>query len=325
MCCTLSLVILLYVAYYLYKHFFPSPDINPKDKYVLISGCDTGFGHALAIELDKQGFNVLAGVYVNDNIISLKNELSSNATVFRLDITKDEDINSVYALVEKKTNTLHALVNNAGIAISGYIDWNTSEFLRKTMDVNFFGHVAMTKKLLPLLISKRDSRVINICSVAGFLAPPCLSAYSASKYALESFSDCLRREMAPWGLRVSTIEPGFMRTPILESTSISFEDLWSSLSKDVQMRWGEDFVKEKLSKKATSLLIKYAENPMKVVRALQHAIINTKPSIRYRPGWQSSFIFSPVSMMPAWITDWILNKLDNLSVLPASVYKQLKD
>ncbi|CAF4787479.1 unnamed protein product [Rotaria socialis] len=131
--------------------------------------------------------------------------------------------------------------------------------------------------------------------------------------------------MAPWGLRVSTIEPGFMRTPILESTSISFEDLWSSLSKDVQMRWGEDFVKEKLSKKATSLLIKYAENPMKVVRALQHAIINTKPSIRYRPGWQSSFIFSPVSMMPAWITDWILNKLDNLSVLPASVYKQLKD
>ncbi|CAF4235489.1 unnamed protein product, partial [Rotaria magnacalcarata] len=115
------------------------------------------FGHALAIELDKQGFNVLAGVYVNDNIVTLKNKLSSNATVFRLDITKDEDINSVYALVEKKTTTLHALVNNAGIGISGYIDWNTSEFLRKTMDVNFFGHVAMTKKFLPLLISKRDS------------------------------------------------------------------------------------------------------------------------------------------------------------------------
>ncbi|CAM4842366.1 unnamed protein product, partial [Rotaria magnacalcarata] len=234
MCCTLTLAVLLYVAYYLYKHFFPPPDINPKDKYVLISGCDTGFGHALAIELDKQ--------------------------------------------VEKKTTTLHALVNNAGIAISGYIDWNTSEFLRKTMDVNFFGHVAMTKKFLPLLISKRDSRVINICSVAGFLAPSYLSAYSASKYALESFSDCLRREMAPWGLRVSAIEPGFMRTPIIESTSISFEDLWSSLPKDVQMRWGEDFVKENLSKRATSPLIKYAEDPMKVVRALQHAIINTKPN-----------------------------------------------
>ncbi|CAF1075200.1 unnamed protein product [Rotaria magnacalcarata] len=193
------------------------------------------------------------------------------------------------------------------------------------MDVNFFGHVAMTKKFLPLLISKRDSCVINICSVAGFLAPSYLSAYSASKYALESFSDCLRREMAPWGLRVSAIEPGFMRTPIIESTSISFEDLWSSLPKDVQMRWGEDFVKENLSKRATSPLIKYAEDPMKVVRALQHAIINTKPNIRYRPGWQSSFIFFPLSIMPAWIVDWVLNRLDNLSVLPASVYKQLKD
>ena len=88
--------------------------------------------------------------------------------------------------------------------------------MRKVMDVNFFGHVAMTKKFLPLLVAKRDSRVVNICSVAGYLTKPGMSSYSASKYALESFSDCLRREMAVWGLRVSIIEPGFMRTAIVE-------------------------------------------------------------------------------------------------------------
>ncbi|CAF4815893.1 unnamed protein product, partial [Rotaria magnacalcarata] len=74
----------------------------------------------------------------------------------------------------------------------------------------------MTKKFLPLLIAKRDSRVVNICSVAGYLSLSNMTAYCASKYALESFSDCLRREMVPWGLRVSIIEPGFMRTKIIQ-------------------------------------------------------------------------------------------------------------
>ncbi|CAF5176931.1 unnamed protein product, partial [Rotaria sp. Silwood1] len=101
----------------------------------------------------------------------------------------------------------------------------------------------MTKKFLPLLIAKRDSRVVNICSVAGYLSLPSGSAYCASKYAFESFSDCLRREMVPWGLHVSIIEPGYMRTSILESGVKSFEDSWNQLPNDVKERWGEDFIK----------------------------------------------------------------------------------
>ncbi|CAF5141022.1 unnamed protein product, partial [Rotaria sp. Silwood1] len=201
MCLIIGLIIIFYVTYRLYEHFFPAPDINSKGKYVLISGCDTGFGHGLALELDKQGFNVLAGVYLPENVDSLKTKLSSKATVFRLDITKQQDINDAFELVKEKTNVLHALVNNAGIGAGGFIDWITLESMHKIMNVNFFGHVAMTKKFLPLLIAKRDCRVINICSVMGFITPPCMSAYCASKYAFESFSDCLRREMTPWGLR----------------------------------------------------------------------------------------------------------------------------
>jgi NAD(P)-dependent dehydrogenase (short-subunit alcohol dehydrogenase family) len=316
-------LILVYVIYRLYEHFFPSPNINPTGKYVLISGSDTGFGHELAIQLDKQGFNVLAGVYLSDSIATLKNKLSSKATIFRLDITKQEDIDSAYQLIVKKTNTLHALVNNAGVGVSGYIDWITLESMRQTMEVNFFGHVAMTKKFLPLLIMKRDSRVINICSVAGFLAGSSMSAYSASKYALESFSDCLRREMVPWDLRVSIIEPGFMRTPIINGPRKSFNEFWSTLSKDAQTRWGEDFLKQQYDMRTTNPFIKYAEDPIKVVRVLEHAVMNTNPRIRYRPGWQSSFIFFPLSMLPAWIVDLLLMKINKLALLPASVYKQL--
>ncbi|CAF2831115.1 unnamed protein product [Rotaria sp. Silwood2] len=315
------LALILDLFYRIYRYIFPHPNIDPTGKYVLISGCDTGFGHELAIELDKQGFNVLAGVFVPDNVITLKDKLSSKATVFRLDITKQEDIDDVFKLVQGKTNTLHALVNNAGISTSGFIDWITIEYMRKIMDVNFFGHVAMTKKFLPLLIAKRNSRVINICSVAGIITIPTKSAYSASKYALESFSDCLRREMAPWGLCVSVIEPGPMRTPIIERHDQYMNKFWNELSTDVQQRWGEDFLKIQAKKLTANFLYRYAEDPSKVVQVLQHAVINSKPEIRYRPGWQSKYFFYPLSMMPARLADLILHRASYSGLLPAGARK----
>jgi len=325
-CVLIGLVLILYITYRLYQHLFPTPNIDPHDKYVLISGCDTGFGHALAIELDKQGFNVLAGVYNSDNQVSLTKELSSQATVFCLDITKQEHIDAAYDLIKAKTNTLHALVNNAGIGSGGLIDWITVEFMRKMMDVNFFGHVAMTKKFLPLLIAKQDSSVVNITSAAGYLAGPSMAAYSASKYALESFSDCLRREMVAWDLHVSIIEPGFMRTPIIEGIDRSVQILCSGLPTDVKQRWGEDFLNDYIEKAtAGNVFIKYAEDPMKVVRAFQHAVMNTAPHIRYRPGWQSSLFLFPLSVLPAWLVDKVLVGLKKgPTVLPAGVRKQIK-
>ncbi|CAF4036508.1 unnamed protein product, partial [Rotaria sordida] len=307
-------------------YIFPLPNIDPTGKYVLISGCDSGFGHGLAIELDKQGFNVLAGVFIPDNVISLKEKLSSRATVFRLDITKQEDIDVAFELVNEKTKVLHALVNNAGIGIGGYIDWTKLEFMHKIMNVNFFGHVAMTKKFLPLLIVKRDSRIVNISSVMGLISPPGMSAYCASKYAMESFSDCLRREMSPWSLRVSIIEPGWLRTPIIEGQERAVRDLWNGLSANVRNRWGDDFFNDLVEKSIIkSPFINNAENPIKVVRALRHAVMNTKPHIRYHPDWQAKLFFYPISMLPAWLVDFLMLKLVSTSILPAGVNKQNQD
>ena len=316
---------ILYVTYLLYQHFYPPPDVDTNGKYVLISGCDTGFGHLLAIELDKQGFNVLAGVYSTDNATSLEDKLSPRATVFRLDITKQEDIDAALELVQSKTKVLHALVNNAGIGSGGYVDWISMETMRLIMDVNHFGHVTMTKTFLPLLIAKRDSRVVNICSVAGYLAAPGMVSYCASKYALEAFSDCLRREMIPWNLRVSIIEPGFMRTPIIENLVKPFPEFFGALSNDAQQRWGEPYIKAYHTKIDSKELTKKAEDPMKVVRALQHAVMNTAPEIRYRPGIQSSLIFFPLSMLPAAFVDYILVKMRSGDVIPSSVQSQLQD
>jgi NAD(P)-dependent dehydrogenase (short-subunit alcohol dehydrogenase family) len=309
----------------MYQHFFPTPNINPDGKYVLISGCDTGFGNGLAIELDKQGFNVLAGVYNLDNKDSLTKILSSRATVFQLDVTRQEDIDVAYEMIRTKTQVLHALVNNAGIGSGGLIDWISLELMRKVMDVNFFGHVAMTKKFLPLLIAKRDSRVVNVCSVAGYLTKPGMSAYSASKYALESFSDCLRREMAVWNLRVSIIEPGYMRTGIIEGHDKSLRNLWNGLADEVKERWGEELLNSRIQDIRNDPFMKRAEDPVKVVQAVKHAVMNTVPRIRYRPGWQSSYIMFPMSRGPAWLADLFMMRPSLRGVPPAGVSKQLNE
>jgi NAD(P)-dependent dehydrogenase (short-subunit alcohol dehydrogenase family) len=317
-------ILILYITYRVYQQFFPAPNIDAHGKYILISGCDTGFGHRLAIELDKQGFHVFAGVYNADSKGSLTEQLSLRATVFPLDITRQQDIEAAYHLVKEKTNTLHALVNNAGIIISGYIDWVSVESMRNLMDVNFFGHVAMTKTFLPLLLAKRDSRVVNVCSIAGFTSTPANSAYSTSKHALESFSDCLRREMAAWGLRVSIIEPGIMRTPIIGKHDQSLHESRKQLPADILDRWGNEYLKKQLEKTKSNILLKYAEDPIKVVRALQHAVTSTAPRIRYRPGWQSSLIFFPLSMIPTWLADLFFAKTRGLDVPPLGIEKQLK-
>ncbi|CAF2028411.1 unnamed protein product [Rotaria magnacalcarata] len=323
MCVVIWLALILYLAYRLYQHLCPSPNINPHGKYVLISGCDTGFGHALAIELDKQGFNVFAAVYNPNNKLSVTSELSARATVFDPDITLENDIDAAYDIVKDKTDTLHALVNNAGIGQGGLIDWGSLESIRNIMNVNFFGHVAMAKKFLPLLLVRRDSRVITICSASGYLAKPSMPAYCSSKFAFESFSDCLRREMFAWGLHVCIIEPSFMRTPIIDGHERSLSNLWSKLPSDVKDRWGEDFFDSYVQKVATNPFIQYAENPNKVVRALKHAVTNTVPKIRYRPGWQNLIFFS-LSMIPTWLADVIIVTVTNPAVLPAGVKTQIK-
>ena len=311
-----------YLIYRLMNFLVIRPrSIDPSGRYVLISGCDTGFGHALAIKLDRQGYHVLAGVYHVDRIQLLTSQLSSRASVFRLDITNREDVDAALAFTRAKTTTLHALVNNAGVALGGFIDWTSMEQMRAVMEVNFFGQVAMTKAFLPLLIARRDSRVVNVSSMCGYISLPGSGAYCASKYALESFSDCLRREMSPWGLRVSLIEPGTMQTSMTEGVKHALWDSWFRLPIDVQQRWGEEFFRSLYQLVMSSPFMRYAESPERVIRVMEHAISSTAPRIRYRPGWQSRCFFFPLSLLPVRWVDAIFAL--GFNVRPAGTEHQL--
>lgn len=172
-------------------------------RLALVTGASTGIGRACALHLAGLGFHVLAGVRdpadAPDGLEPLK-----------LDVTSEAD---VAAAAERVGAELHALVNNAGIALSGPVEVVPIDEWRRIVEINLLGPVAVTRALLPAILRARG-RVVNMSSIGGRVANPLFGPYSATKFALEAVSDALRREVAAHGVRVISIEPGGIATPI---------------------------------------------------------------------------------------------------------------
>ncbi|MGE3962120.1 MAG: SDR family oxidoreductase [Dehalococcoidia bacterium] len=183
---------------------------------VLITGASTGIGRATAIHLDGLGYRVLAGVRREEDAESLRAEASDRLVPVAVDITVADSVAQAARQAEEIAPLgLDGLVNNAGIAMTGPLEFIELDRIRRQFEVNVFGHIAVTQAMLPLL-RKRNGRIVNMSSMAGWLGTPFYGPYTASKHALRAFSDALRQELAPWGLAVAIIEPGSIDTPIWE-------------------------------------------------------------------------------------------------------------
>ena len=180
------------------------------DELVLISGASTGMGAATARELARRGYHVLAGVRRESDADALR---VTNVEPVILDITDPEQVGSVARRIEEDParRPLRAVINNAGIAVNAPVELLSMAEWRHQFEVNFFGHVAVTKAVLPALHAS-SGRVVNISSIGGKVAMPTYGAYAGAKFALEAMSDALRRELAPHGVQVVVVEPGGVRT-----------------------------------------------------------------------------------------------------------------
>lgn len=177
---------------------------------ILVSGTSTGIGAATARVLSSRGFHVLAGVRNARDADAIR---GVNIEPVILDITVDEHIEALAARIaqDPQRRPLHAVVNNAGIAVNAPVETLPLDQWRRQFDVNLFGHIAVTQAVLPFLHQSRG-RIINISSVGGKVAMASYGAYAGAKFALEAVSDALRRELAPYGLHVVVIEPGGVQT-----------------------------------------------------------------------------------------------------------------
>jgi NAD(P)-dependent dehydrogenase (short-subunit alcohol dehydrogenase family) len=189
------------------------------EKAVLVTGASTGIGEASALHLDALGFKVYAGVRRTADGEALRGKGSDRLTPVIMDVTDPGTIADAAGRIEREMGAsgLFGLVNNAGVAVAAPIEFLPLEDLRRQLEVNVIGQVAVIQACLPLLRAARG-RIVNISSISGRYASPFLSPYSCSKFALESISDSLRVELRPWDIAVIVLEPGSIATPIWEKS-----------------------------------------------------------------------------------------------------------
>lgn len=180
-------------------------------KWVLVTGAASGIGKAAAELLAENGFGVYAADISPETPGASRQE--NNIQPVRLDITDQRDVEQAFNFISGKGTGLFALVNNAGIFSPGPLMEMDIERLVEQYDVNVFGTHRVTRAFFPLLLSSRG-RIVNMSSVAGFVATPFSGSYASSKHALEGWSDALRRELRPLDVKVVVIEPALINTPL---------------------------------------------------------------------------------------------------------------
>ncbi|XP_045868524.1 retinol dehydrogenase 5 isoform X2 [Meles meles] len=282
------------------------------DAFVFITGCDSGFGRLLALRLDQRGFRVLASCLTPSGAEDLQRVASSRLHTTLLDVTDPQSVQRAAKWVETQVGEagLFGLVNNAGVAgIIGPTPWLTQNDFHWVLNVNTLGPIGVTLALLPLL-QQAQGRVVNITSVLGRLAANG-GGYCVSKFGLEAFSDCLRRDVAHFGVRVSIVEPGFFRTPVtnLKSLEDTLQECWARLPSATQARYGEGFLTKYLEVQQRIMNLICDPDLTKVSRCLEHALTARYPRTRYSPGWDAKLLWLPASYLPASLVDAVLTWL----------------
>lgn len=199
---------------------------------VLITGASTGIGRACAERLSSRGWHVLAGARADADLEALA--ALDGVEPLRLDVT---DTTQVREAARRAGASLDALVNNAGVAITGPVELLDVEEWRRQLDVNVVGQVAVTRALLPAILRARG-RIVNVSSISGLVALPLFGPYSASKFALEAITDSLRRELRGQGVTVVAVEPGGVATPIWGKGMADAEAATAQMDDDQATRYG---------------------------------------------------------------------------------------
>lgn len=275
---------------------------------VLVTGASRGIGHATSVRLANAGWRVFAGVRRREDGEALR-ERSTSIEPVLLDITDGAQIAAVVERIGEATGSaLHGIVNNAGIAVAGPLEFLPLAELRRQLEVNVVGQMAVTQAMLPMLRAAQG-RIVFIGSIAGLSAMPFTGPYSASKFALEALADSLRVELRPWGIEVVLIEPGVIATPIWETSTAAADRILADAPPTLQEFYGERL--EGLRRRAAKGM--EGLPPDVVAKAIEHALTANTPRTRYLIGRDARTRLWLERMLPARARDrvisWALGRL----------------
>ena len=283
-------------------------------KTILITGATAGIGRHAALELVRQGQHVIATgrreaalQTLADEARTLAKKSGGRLDVLRLDVTDAASVAAAVAEVDTLTGDrgLDVLVNNAGYGQMGPVEEVTDADVRRQYETNVFGLLAVTRAFLPKMRERGEGRVVNVGSVGGRVTFPLMGVYNSTKYAVESLSDALRNELAPFGVSVSIIEPGPIATEFndVAMETIDRGGIGASPYEAIVLR--ADQLRQRFESSSSG--------PEVTTRAIVHACTGRRPGIRYVAPRMLGFALFFLAFIPTRLLDLVMQRAAGLT------------
>jgi len=276
----------------------------------LITGFSSGIGRELAREFYRNNCRVFASARNVSKLSELKEE---GIDVVQLDITKDDSIEKAVAEVIRKAGRIDILVNNAGVSSYAPAIEVPMQEIRDLMETNFFGLISLTQLVVKNhMIPARSGKIVQISSVAGEVTTPWNSIYGASKGAVTRYSDALRMELAPFGIKVITVKPGGVKSDIASNAGVK---LVSVEGKSLYAAVWDYILKRQNTSQA---------HPMptdEFAKVVVGKVLRSKPPSIIFSGTKATILRVVGSIAPAWLTDWIFERMFGLAKLKSILSK----
>lgn len=266
---------------------------------VFVTGATRGIGRRSALALASR-HRVIAAGRERAPLDALRAESGGVIETVILDVVDRRSIDAAAVEIDRLTDGagVDVLINNAGFGKVAPIIETTDSELRALFETNVFGLMAITRALVPAMIARRAGRIINVSSIGGRVTFPFFGAYNATKHAVESLSDALRLELAPFNVHVSLVEPGPIRT-----------EFYSGLDDDLKAHAGEQSAYERIFARPDaikSIIEKNAGTPEAVARVIVDAVCARKPRARYVVPLRWRILLPVVTALPIRLRDWIM-------------------
>lgn len=273
---------------------------------VLITGASRGIGRAAVLQFARAGYDVLAAVRSARDGESLVSQAGESVTAVQLDVTNDDDVAALDGALPPR---LDALINCAGVVVGGPVEGLRLDDLRRQLEVNVTGQVAVTQAVLPRLRTSRG-RIVFVSSLSGKVVTPMTGAYNASKFALEAVADALRLELWPWGIRVVVVEPAQTDTDMWRKADDMLEESVASLAPEIGGLYTQhiDGMRRSIPRSQ-----RVAVPPERVAKTLLRAVSTPRPRTRYVVGAGPRAQLTMAQLMPTPLLDAALRRASGIT------------
>ncbi|HEX7180039.1 MAG TPA: SDR family oxidoreductase [Nitrososphaeraceae archaeon] len=253
--------------------------MTSKKKVALVTGSSSGMGFTTAVMLARAGIHTYASMRnlkKSKTITDLADKENLPLQVVQLDVNDDKSVKDAIAKIVTEKERIDVLVNNAGYGLFGSIEDVSIEEMKAQFETNFFGVMRVTQLVLPIMRKQKSGTIVNVSSVGGRISLPVLSAYNSTKFALEGLSESMSYELEPFGIKVVIIEPGVIRTNIMNSS------IFAKKAQDPKSPYFS--LIQKVENNFKLMMENKSSPPEEVAKVILGALTSKNPQLRYTVG-----------------------------------------